>query len=352
MSLGELQVRNVRCIASADLRLGPGFNLIWGGNGAGKTSLLEAIFLLGRGRSFRTRHADQLVRRETDRLTVFGRTDGILGHSLGIECDRKLGVQARTDGSSVASLADLTRVFPVQIIEPEVHKLVEEGGRRRRRWLDWAVFHVEPRFGDHWLRYSRALRQRNAALKSRAFASRPWETELVPLGEQIAAARRDVIERLQPHWQDVLAALHAPSAELRYSQGWPESLDLGTALEVSRTRDTLRQQTHCGPHRADVPIQVGGKSAREVLSRGQQKLVAAALVLSQLRLLRETTGIAPTLLLDDPAAELDVPHLAGFVDVVSGLGCQLIVTALQPAVPLFGNPESVFHVEQGHVGPV
>src|SRR6185437_5155218 len=86
-------------------------------------------------------------------------------HAAGVEVHRKEGTRARIDGGPVASLADRSRVFPVQVIDPEIHKLMEEGGRRRRRWLDWAVFHVEPQFADWWMRFARALRQRNAALR-------------------------------------------------------------------------------------------------------------------------------------------------------------------------------------------
>lgn len=350
MSLEELRVQNVRCIESAELTLHSGCNLIWGGNGAGKTSLLEALFLLGRGRSFRTRHSEHLIRRQAEQLIVFGRSEGGR-HYAGIEFDRRRGAQARINGAAVSSLAELTLTFPVQVIDPDIHKLVEEGGRRRRRWLDWAVFHVEPRFGEWWARYTRALRQRNAALKGRT-DPRPWEAEIADLGERISEARRVVIETLQPHWREVIARVHCPEGELHFARGWSTQLSLRESLEASRARDALRQLTHPGPHRADVLIQVAGRSAREVLSRGQQKLMAAALTLAQLQLLRDVTGTLPALLLDDPAAELDPDHLAGFVEEISRLRCQLVVTSLQPQIPGFRIPDRVFHVEHGTVSPV
>jgi len=97
---------------------------------------------------------------------------------------------------------------------------------------------------------------------------------------------------------------------------------------------------------------MGGRPAREVLSRGQQKLVAIAMTLAQIRLLQERTALAPTLLLDDPAAELDGAHLLRFIEEVGRLNCQLVLTSLQPQSDLFGKPERVFHVEQGGVEPV
>ena len=356
MILRELTVRNFRCIDQAELSLHSGRNLIWGGNGSGKTSLLEAMFLLGRGRSFRTRNSERLIRHGQDQLIVFGRTgetgseEGGLRHAVGVEVDRQGGTRARVDAAAIGSLADLSRVFPAQVIDPEIHKLIEEGGRRRRRWLDWAVFHVEPRFADWWVRYGRAVRQRNAALRERSGDAKPWDLEVSGLGEKITQARRTVVEQMQPYWQEVVAGLDCPRGELQYFRGWGAQHSLADALEASRARDEARGLTHAGPHRADVLIRTDGRLAREVLSRGQQKLVAVALTLAQLRLLKAALGTTPTLLLDDPAAELDSEHLAYFVREIAGLGCQLIITALQPETVAFGVPDRVFHVEQGRVG--
>ena len=351
MGLAELRVENVRCIEFAELSLHPGCNLICGGNGAGKTSLLEAVFLLGRGRSFRTRHSGPVIRHGVERMTVFGRCESG-PHAMGVEFDRRGRAQARVNGRQLGSLAELTLTLPVQVIDPEIHKLVEEGSRRRRRWLDWMVFHVEPRFGGWWVRYTRALRQRNAALKSRAADARPWEFELTDAGEHIAEARRAAMDALQTHWRQVIAALGCPEADLHYARGWTNQSSLQDALHASRARDELRQLTHPGPHRADVVIQISGRPAREVLSRGQQKLMAAALILAQLRLLKDGSGLTPALLLDDPAAELDAEHLVAFVEDVSRLDCQIIATSLHPDIPGFKAPDRVFHVEQGRVRTV
>ncbi|MDA8348556.1 MAG: DNA replication/repair protein RecF [Pseudomonadota bacterium] len=352
MSLGELQIQNLRCIGSARLELHPRCTLIWGGNGAGKTSLLEAAFLLGRGRSFRSPRTEQLVGRAASKLTVFGRIEGPVPHAVGVEFDREQGSTARIDAQTVKSLADLSLAFPVQVIDPEIHKLIEEGGRRRRRWLDWAVFHVEPQFGEAWFRYARALRQRNAALKGRPSQARPWEAELVEQGTRMSTARRAVLERLEPYWTAIGAAVACPQARIGYAQGWAETQSLSDALESARARDEARQTTTVGPHRADLRITLDGRPARDILSRGQQKLTAAALTLAQLRLLADSTNVKPTLLLDDPAAELDTDHQAAFVAEILRLKGQLVVTALQPHIPGFTQPDRVFHVEQGDVRPV
>jgi DNA replication and repair protein RecF len=174
--------------------------------------------------------------------------------------------------------------------------------------------------------------------------------EVAALGERISEARRGVVEQMQPYWREVAAGLDCPAGELQYFRGWGAQHSLAEALEASRARDELRGLTHSGPHRADVVIRVGGRPAREVLSRGQQKLMAVALTLAQLRLLKGECGTTPTLLLDDPAAELDSEHLGYFVRQIAPLGCQLVITSLHPETAAFGAPDRVFHVEQGRVG--
>jgi DNA replication and repair protein RecF len=270
---------------------------------------------------------------------------------IGIELAGE-GITARIGGRSAGSLAELSQAFPVQAIEPGVHRLVEEGGAGRRRWMDWAVFHVEPQFVDTWIRYTRALRQRNAALKGDPAQAFVWDAELARLGEIVAGLRERFVRELDPYWREAVAALSGLPVELHYLQGWSQEHSLQEALVAARARDEARHLTHAGPHRADVAVRLYGRPAREVLSRGQQKLVAVAMTLAQLRFLQATTGTTPTLLLDDPAAELDAEHLERFIAQVSQLRSQLIVTSLHAESRLFGSPARSFHVEHGGVQPV
>lgn len=360
MSLGELSIQNLRCLQRVEVELHPGRNLIIGANGSGKTSLLEAIFLLGRGRSFRTRNSERLITHGETRLVVFGRTTAsesqAIPTALGIQVTRGEATVAKIQGEYARTLATLSTVLPVQVIDPGVHKLVEDSAFRRRRWMDWATFHVEHGFVDVWASYSRALKQRNAVLKQvqltgadAAAQLAAWDVELAQLGERLAHARRRMLEALQPHWQDTVQALAGLNLELVYFQGWARDSTLLGALEASRDKDLARGNTHAGPHRADALLKLNGKLARDSLSRGQQKLAAVSMILSQLHLLNTLLPEPPTLLLDDPAAELDPERLTRFIAQVTPLRCQLVLTALTVDSQPFGPPDRTFHVEQGRV---
>ena len=353
MSLDALVIEDFRCVARAELELDSRCNLISGANASGKTSLLEAIFVLGRGRSFRTARTEILIRNGAEAFTLAGKVAGAgRVRPLGMRVGRE-GIEARVSGRPVNGLAELATVLPAQAIDPEVHRLVEGGPQERRRFVDWGVFHVEPSFVDHWRRYQRALRQRNAALRSRQPASvvRVWDPELIEAGQLVADYRRRYMEQLVPHVANVGARLLDEPVEIALNQGWSDERSLEEATKLSWVRDSERGLTHSGPHRADVTVRFGGAAARDRVSRGQQKLAAASLLLGQLRCDAEQGSDVAALLVDDPAAELDSSNLERLLTEVVSLPAQLFVTALDPRnAPLQYLPAGRrFHVEHGSV---
>ena len=353
MSLDSLGVEDFRCIETAELDLHGRCNIISGENASGKTSLLEAIFVLGRGRSFRTASADALIRagRPCFQLTAKVRGGGLV-RPLGLRFGKE-GFEARFGGRPVSGLAELATVLPAQAIDPEVHRLIEGGPQERRRFLDWGVFHVEPNFVEHWKRYQRALRQRNAALRTGQSVAvvRAWDPELVDAGDLVAGARARYVDTLRPHVAAVAERLLGAPLEIGLHQGWASDRSLGESLEAAWPKDQERGLTHTGPHRADLSVRFAGAPARDRISRGQQKLAASALLLGQLRCDAELGSSVAALLVDDPAAELDAGNLERLLHEVVELPAQLFLTALDPGNPaLAGLPEGHrFHVEHGAV---
>jgi DNA replication and repair protein RecF len=354
MTLRRVQVTDFRCLHQANLELDPNFTLISGPNASGKTSLLEAIYVLGRGRSFRTRTLEHLIRTGAERMVIVGEAEvSDRRVTLGVEGSKE-GLRARLGGERVGTLAELAAALPVQIIDPEIHRLIEEGPSRRRRLLDWGVFHVEPSFIGNWQKYQQVLRQRNAALRSNQALVSAWDGDLVRYGELITEARARYVALLAPMAQAAARDLLNVELTLSYRTGWARELTLTEALTRSRPQDHESLATQVGPQRAELAIRVGGLPARDRISRGQQKLLAAVLLLSQMRLLPQESSVRPTLLLDDPAAELDAQRLSGLIRAVQAQPLQLIVTTLHEELSEFagfGAPGRRYRIEQGEIRP-
>jgi DNA replication and repair protein RecF len=349
MALGSFRAERFRCLSAVELELDRKANLFVGPNASGKTSLLEAAFFLSRGRSFRSRRREALIAHGSNDFVLAAQAHGLTGPiALGIRATRG-ETEWRVGGAAAAGIADLAEQFPAQVIDPEVHKLLEEGPGRRRRFLDWGVFHVEHGFLPNWRRYHLALRQRNAALKKDATDSDlvAWERELASSGEILATQRCGYLERIASPLARIGVALLGEPISLVHQRGWVPDHSLLNALAADRSRDRRYRATQVGPHRSDIAVLVGGRTAKDWVSRGQQKLVAAGLMLAQLEIQEAELPGRSALLLDDPAAELDGENLKRLMALVREVPAQLWVTSLKPEIAGLVEGGSVFHVKHG-----
>ncbi|HWU70637.1 MAG TPA: DNA replication/repair protein RecF [Pseudoxanthomonas sp.] len=367
MQVTRLDVRGLRRFESVSLNPAPGLNLITGDNGAGKTSLLEALHLMAYGRSFRGRVRDGLVRTGSEAVEVF-----VEWREDGERRSRKAGLrhtgqdwQGRLDGENVAQLGDLCAALAVVSFEPGSHALVAGGGEPRRRFVDWGLFHVERDAGRNaategflplWRRYARALKQRNALLKSGAAPSQldAWDHELADTGERLTRHRQAYLEELRNRLSDVAAEL-VPAlgrAELEFLPGWRrQKFSLADALLLARDRDRASGFTSVGPHRADWRIGYSARPQGEPLSRGQAKLTALACLLSQAEDFAARRGEWPVVALDDLASELDRGHQARVLDRLQASGAQVFITGTEAPTVLASRSEGIarFHVEHERV---
>lgn len=351
MPLGSFRAERFRCLSAVELELDPKTNLFIGPNASGKTSLLEAAFFLSRGRSFRSRRREALIAHGTDDFVLTAIAQGSVAPvPLGVRATRS-DTEWRVGGAAASGIADLAEQFPAQVIDPEVHKLLEEGPGRRRRFLDWGVFHVEHGFLSNWRRYHQALRQRNAALKKEASDAdlSAWERELATSGEALSTQRDAYLERIAAPLQRIGEALLQQPIALAHQRGWTSDRPLLEALAADRGRDRRYRATQLGPHRSDITVLVGGRPAKDHVSRGQQKLAAAGLMLAQLEIQEQERPGRSALLLDDPAAELDGENLARLMDLLRGVPAQLWVTSLKPDIAGLADRGHVFHVKQGAI---
>lgn len=335
--------------------LAPARNIVLGPNGAGKTSILESVFLLGRGRSFRTRQTRRLVQSGKSSFSVFGETrrDERLEHRIGVGFQES-ALQIRIDDAPAKGMAQLADALVVHVIDPSAHELIEGGPSIRRRFLDAGVFHVEHGYLQVWRNYRRVVGQRNAALKSgaRGSALKVWSDPLIDAAAAIDSARSHYIARVGERVREIGLRLLHEEISLQYRSGWRQGTEFAVALEESEPRDRETGFTQVGPHRADIGIRMHGALVREQASRGQQKLVAAACVLAEVSELGSRTDRSGSILLiDDPAAELDAGALDRLLTELEGLSVQQLITAIGPAALPHAHAR-VFHVEQGTVKAV
>lgn len=354
MRLEQLRIHGLRCLTDVSLTLDPAINVFVGDNGAGKTSVLEAAFLLSHARSFRAGAREALVQRGSGQLALYAEVrhrDDSAAERLGLG---RSGVrwEARINGESV-SIGQLVQVCAVVCFEPGSHALIAGPAEERRRYLDWGVFHVEPEFLALWRRCQRALKQRNSLLRGGVADGdglfEPWEWELSQAAELIDLQRRAYLDLLRPCLEASMAALlpELGAVELRYRRGWSGDSSLAEQLIAQRGRDFARGHTSLGPHRADWTVSFEQAPLREHLSRGQEKLAALACVLAQATLYARQRGDWPIVCLDDLASELDQVHQAAVVAQLREARAQILLTGTELPAALQGIPARVFHVERG-----
>jgi DNA replication and repair protein RecF len=355
--LEHVSVLGVRNLARVDVDLSEGATALFGANGSGKTSFLEAIHLLGTGRSFRARHAKSIIQHSHATCRVVGKIRrGARSQSVGVEKDRDAGLRARIGGENVSSMSELAQALPIVLLDTDSISLLTGAPEGRRRLLDGTLFHVEQGFLALWRRYIQAVRQRNGGLRHGILdADSAWRRQLAEAGELLTAHRAQMAEKLSDRLAVLAASLSGDLADVsvQFRRGWDRSLDLAEALERSGQRDAAQGFTQVGPHRADLRVMVGDMLAADILSRGQMKLLLVALKLVQGRLIEESGPTRPLYLVDDLPAELDAAHCASVCREL-GVNRQVVLTAVDRTAletAWQAGPLSLFHVEHGRVAP-
>lgn len=366
MALLLLQTEHFRNLAPDSHRFSPVVNLIHGVNGSGKTSVLEAIGYLGLGRSFRQNRHQSVVQHGAEQLVVFGqlRYQDRLGreevHRLGFS--RHLSskeTRLRVDGQNVASLSALASLFPVSVIDPGVFDIIAGGPGRRRQFLDWLVFHVEPSFARTWQQCQRVISQRNQMLRSGRLDDRQlrvWDQQYVTLAGSVDSLRRSVFERFDKALKELLDEVQTSWSEpvtVDYFQGWDARRPLEEVLFSQRDQERKAGYTLYGPNRADIRVRFHGRSVAETFSRGQQKTLVILMKLAQARVLASDNKQI-TFLLDDINAELDSVHRRLLAGKLQALGSQVFLTTIEPPDPAELWPDQqpelkMFHVEHGRL---
>ncbi len=351
----RLDLSDFRNISSLSFAVSDGVNLIYGPNGSGKTSILEAVHVLATGKSFRSTKTAPIIRNGTSALTVFAELSG--GLAVGLQKFRNQKPVLKFQGEKQSSWVDVARILPVQVLDATTFRLLEGSPRERRRFLDWGVFHVEPPFIDHWRNSRKCLANRNQLLKSAhpdLKQLRAWNNELARSAALVDAARAAYFSRFVPIFTDVVGKITEISGiSLQYRRGWDTERDLLAVLEASESQDIKYGTTQNGPHRADISVKHQGVSAAEVLSRGQQKMLVSALKIAQGVIQADNSERRCIFLVDDLPAELDERNRQRICYYLQQMNTQVFLTcvdhtSLKNSLD-WAAEVTKFHVEHGKI---
>ena len=357
MRVAAIEIRHLRILDGISVEFSPRANVLVGSNGSGKSSLLEAIHIMGSGRSFRSHRLRDVVTHGKSGLRIVGRTVGHDGRTetIGIEHAPE-GLRIRRGGIDIKAASELATFLPTVTVTPDSYRLITDGADLRRRIVDRLLFHVEAMYLKDHQRYRRALRQRNAAIRGGAADSElaGWNVELAEAGEHLTEKRIRYLDRALRTMKESIGKLVGKSVDIEFYRGWDSEMTLMRACECLLKRDRLRGYTQAGPHRADLRFTIDGRPVQHSLSRGETKLFVTAVAVAQVRDLASILGYPPVVLVDDLASELDSDGRSRCLAELSATGAQLFLTAVPGCGLDIGGIEAEgwFHVEQGQVRQV
>lgn len=349
MHVSRLALTDFRSYANALIEPGPGFVLLYGENGAGKTNLLEAISLLSPGRGIRGAALSEMARKGGDGgFAVAGRA-GDIDIGTGTVASTPERRQVRINGAP-ASANSLGEWLSVLWLTPAMDRLFTGPAGDRRRFLDRLVLALEPSHVRHASRYEAAMRSRNKLLAEPETADPSWldalEAQMAEHGNAVAEARARTVGALDERTSE------APDDQFARAtlalEGWSDG-DLASELRSSRSRDAAAGRTLAGPHRQDLSVIHGAKAMPAAQSStGEQKALLLGLVLAHADVVAERRGAPPILLLDEVAAHLDPKRRASLFVRLEGRG-QVWMTATEAALFDGIGAASRFHVRPGAI---
>jgi DNA replication and repair protein RecF len=363
MPLLNFQLYDFRNFSFFELTLSPKCNLFYGKNGSGKTSILEAIYFLGFGRSFRSRLLRNVIKHGADKFALAGKV-GAACTVMEYDQTIAIGIEKLLDGSgrlriageNASSSAEFAKILPIQLINQNSFRLLEAGPKARRQFLDWGVFHVEQSFLSDWRKAERILQQRSSILRNNGALGglKLWDNELESFAGRLHEARQKYILLFLPILSEVLSVL-LPNIRIScdYLPGWDISKSFHEVLEANFIRDCKVGYTNQGPHRADLLFHVNGRAVYDLLSRGQQKMFLIALCLAQGVLLSKQASKKCIFLIDDLGAELDNERRMMVARYLLGMDAQIFVTDLDKDRFIGFDSAAdaeMFHVE--HLSPI
>src|SRR6056300_597729 len=330
----ELRLHNFRCFNSSTISLSPGINFFYGNNGSGKTTILEAIYMCSSGRSFKSSNIQSLIAFEKNFFSING-YDSNRGFTLSLskEISKPISIKINNTKTTTSSLI---KEFPSTAIHNNTFSFANASPDFRRKIIDRSLFVSDESFSKTWFGFYRCLKQRNSLLKNRDIKYiDSWNKKVSQEAKSLDKKRVNFFNKSLLEFKNILSILdtcttteYLDKIRIEFFSGWDSRKELYDVLVESEQKDLIRKTTTEGPHKADVKIFIGENDAKQILSRGEQKILSILWCCAQHEVLRKIYNINATLIVDDIKSELDDNTFNVFINLLDFLNNQIIFSCI------------------------
>ncbi len=355
MRLESLAVRQVRNLTDIQITPNAEMNIIYGENAAGKTAILESIYLLSKARSFRTSHIKEVIQHRQQNLMVSAtlHEDGDTNKPVNTGIRKSSSeTEIKYKGERVMTVSQQARNVVIQTVNPDDVRLLTGSPKDRRKWIDWALFHVEQDYLQTWHSYHLSLRNRNALLRRSAKDEEffIWEKTMETAAKRLGEMWENYLVCLQRYYQAIAGEYFCGEVVFGLKQDKVKPLEFLEYLQTTRRSDMKMGFTQQGPHKVDFEFKSQDKHVNTVFSRGQIKFFVAMLSIAQAKVLKGEKDVVPIVLADDLTAELDKKTVITILELLCKDKMQLFITTTEPNNTLRTDKGgTLFHVKHGRV---
>ncbi len=328
MSLKKISISNFRCFDNIELIFSDFNNFVYGSNGSGKTSILEALYFCSTGRSFKSSNKDFCIQKNKNAFKI--QLETLSNNKICISKEFKKSITFEIDENKVTSI-ELFRTIPSTLLDNKTFSMFADTPKYRRKIFDRCLIAADKNYNKEFFSFHRSLKQRNAALKFKRLTNIDmWSQILIKAGASVSKEREIFFEETKKtffgfikNFRDSRVVKIINSLEIVFNKGWSNDLSLKEALSASRDIDQIKTITTLGPHKADIKFLINDSDIKYILSRGEQKFMAILWCLSMHKTLSDFYGIKPFLIIDDIHSELDEGFYNELINFLPKTGNQL-----------------------------
>ncbi|MCK9217670.1 MAG: DNA replication/repair protein RecF [Firmicutes bacterium] len=369
MNIEFIYLKNFRNYEELSIKLNPGINIIFGENAQGKTNILESIYLLSMGKSYRTQKYNEMIKWDKEKCKVYieyNKKDIEGNIEFFIAKNKKK--QIKINGVNVEKVSDILGRINTVMFSPEHIKIIKEGPVERRRFIDAILSQVKPSYYYNLIQYLKVLGQRNVLLSDEKRKNELgktldiWDNQLIEYGSKVIKERYIFINNISKTASSIndklsggkenLVLKYKPSVNIHDYSSDNIKKSYESIITKGRAKDIKRGITNWGPHRDELIFSIGEKELRNFGSQGQQRSALLSLKLAETIFIKDETGTTPVLLLDDVFSELDNARRGYLLEYIKDIQVILTCTDLNNMILKNIKNPSLFHVKNAVVSRV